>query len=91
VINLLQETENISAFAAAKAVPHAPAWSDVKTWRPLVMKWAQTFERPATSRLQGDVFTNHIFDPGPLTDKCDVLVTNPASHEPILGALGDLN
>ena len=80
VVDLLDEAEDVAALAAAEAVPHAPAGRHVEARAALVMERAQSLERPAARRLQGDVLAHHLVDAGPLAHGRDVVVADPAGH-----------
>ena len=80
VVDLLDEAEDVAALAAAEAVPHAPAGRHVEARAALVMERAQSLERPAARRLQGDVLAHDLVDAGPLAHGRDVVVTDPAGH-----------
>ena len=85
MIDLLEEGEDVTALAAAEAVPHAPTGSDVETGAALVMERAQALHRAAAGALERDVLAHDVVDLGPLTDFRDVLIANPAGHGLILG------
>jgi len=86
VIDPLHEVDDIATFTAAEAVPHASTGGYVKTRGSLVVEGTQPLKASTASRLQGDVFADHIVDPGTLANEGHVVVSNAPSHALILGS-----
>src|SRR5690606_37829579 len=79
-VDLHQEGEDVPALLAAETVKEAPARCDVEGRRLLVVEGTQPLHRAPACVAQRHVARHDVVDPGPLTDRGDVLVTNPASH-----------
>ena len=80
-INFLYETDDVPAFAAAKAMPKTLGGADVERGRALVVERAQSFQRIDACGAQGNSLADDFFNARSIAYGGDVFFEDQAGHE----------
>ena len=90
VVDLLDEGDDITALAAAEAVPVAELGAHVEGGGAFVVEGAQPLERADSGALEGHVLADDVLKPGALTHRLDVLTPDQSRHRTIVGEGSDI-
>ena len=90
VMNLLDESDDVSALTAAEAMPVAELGADVEGGGAFVMEGTQSLERADAGALESHVLTDDVLKPGALAHRLDVLTPDQSRHRVIVGEGTDI-
>ena len=89
VVELHDERDDVTAIPATETVKGTYAGPNREGRALLVVERAEALEVAAACVAQRDVVTDDLGDVGPFLDEHNVLVTDPACHEPSLCVASD--
>ena len=90
MVDLLDESNDVTALTTAEAVPVAELGANVEGGGAFVVEGTQPLERADPGALEGDMLTDDILDPGALTHRLDVLAPDQSRHRAIVGEGADI-